>query len=386
MDKKDKAEDWLTEDDFHQKQFLEAMDGDHDAAKTEIRAAKKMWLFLKSLQIRSLPDSEKDRLRRRIELSMTTRRKRRIWLEWSAAAILILGFLGSIWVYKESSVPPIMNYARNLKVPQPGNNTLLILNDNKEIQITRENSRINYQSGGKSISINQDQHVENIEGTSESGFHTVIVPYGKRLQMVLSDSTKVWLNSGSKLVYPAFFKTNKREVYLQGEAVFEVTHKENSNFFVRTGDFSVKVLGTVFNVTAYADDMNSSAVLERGHIEIISDKGIFSTKALDMNPGTMAVFDPKQNSFTSSKVDPNDYLSWRDGFLTLHSEKMINILRKLSRYYNVDIVLKDKSLESETFTGGLDLKNSPLEIFEVISRMVPLRAQEENGRITINSK
>lgn len=382
-----KAEDWLIDDDFHQQKRKEPKGKGVQIDEDEIKVARQIQTFFKSLLARSISVEDKNKLRNEIELSLKTERKNKIWIRWAAtAAMLIFGFSATYLIYTTKLVSPIEHYARNLENQNATDNTILILGDKKEVAIADKDSKISYEPNGKKIQINQHQQVSTINDTTAQAFHSIIVPYGKRSEIVLSDGTKVWLNSGTKLVFPASFDTEEREVYLQGEAIFEVQNHNNSRFFVRTDDFSIKVTGTVFNVTAYSDEEYSSTVLERGHIEIIGERGLLSNQTLKMDPGSMTVYDSKEKSFISSEVNPDDYLSWRDGFLTLHRRKLTNIIKKLSRYYNIDIVLEDESLDDDTFTGLLDLKNSPQEVLEVISRMVPLKVDEKNGKILINSK
>ena len=371
---------------------------------------KNVQAFFKSIRILALSDSEKDILRQQIKRSLATSGKKRFktgnstltsrdrktgtlafagrarWVYPLAAAVLFLGLvLGSVWVYRHQPGQGMMNYVQSLDIPQAGDNTLLILGGQKEIPIALENANINYQSGGRSILINHEKKIENTEVHVKQDFHTVIVPYGKRLNMVLADGTIVWLNSGSKLVYPAHFKPGKREVFLEGEAIFDVAKRSGDRFLVNTNHFIVNVTGTVFNVTAYSDDAASGAVLAEGKIELSSRGNLFSEKTIHMLPGTKVVFDPVSKSMSVRQVNPDDYLSWRDGFMMIRGEKLPDILKKLSRYYNVGMNLEDQSIADETFSGRLDLKDSPREVLTVISRMVPLSVREVNDKLIIKS-
>ncbi|HLN71768.1 MAG TPA: FecR domain-containing protein, partial [Prolixibacteraceae bacterium] len=224
-----------------------------------------------------------------------------------------------------------------------------------------------------------------MSGKTDAGsqLNEIIVPFGKRTRLLLSDGTKVWLNAGSRLAFPQNFEGNKREVFLEGEAIFDVAKRPGERFLVNTNDFIVNVTGTVFNVTAYSDDASSSAVLAEGKIELTSKGSLFSTKTIHMLPGTKVVYDPASKSMNTLAVDPNDYLSWRDGFMVIHGEKLQEILKKLSRYYNVKMILDDQAVAAETFSGRLDLKESPQEVLTVISRMVPLSVQELNNNLII---
>ena len=208
-----------------------------------------------------------------------------------------------------------------------------------------------------------------------------------RTQITLSEGTKIWLNSGSKLIFPAVFAQNKREVFIEGEAVFDVTHMKDKPFVVSTKDYSIKVLGTVFNVSVYSDDKYSRIVLEKGKIELICSKtSIFAQEKLEISPGSMAVFDRNQKTFEQQQVNPQKYLSWREGYLIFNSEKLENILKKLGRYYNIEMIISDNQLKNETFSGYLDLKNSPEEVLAVINETTSFSFSNDHGRIIINPK
>jgi hypothetical protein len=411
MKKNRKAEDWLTDDEFRPGKAGMHPDEEgeqEDDPQKEVRLAAKVLAFFKSIRIQALPGSEKDALRRRIELSLSAGREKhfktgkagsgfqgsafrlrsvggrtRFIYRLSAAVLLVSLLAGSAWFLLSRKDMEMMSYVKKLDIPQTEDNTLLILGNQKEIPVALENAKINYQPGGKGILINNEK-IENTEDTRRSDFHTVIVPYGRRLNIVLSDGTVVWLNSGSKLVYPASFSPGKREVFLVGEAIFDVAKRTNDRFIVNTDDLIVKVTGTVFNVAAYPDDDFSSAVLAEGKIELSSRGKLFSGSAMPVSPGTMVVFEPAGKTMTARQVNPDDYLSWREGFMVIRGEKLVDILKKLSRYYNKEMDLEDGSIAGETFSGRLDLKDSPREVLTVISRMVPLSVRETGDKISIN--
>jgi ferric-dicitrate binding protein FerR (iron transport regulator) len=146
-------------------------------------------------------------------------------------------------------------------------------------------------------------------------------------------------------------------------------------------------LGTVFNVSSYSDDQYSGAVLAKGKIEIICRRNaIISGEKLEILPGTMAIFDRNHKTFEQKQVNPQKYLSWREGYLIFNSEKLENILRKLGRYYNIDMVITDYQLKNETFSGYLDLKNSPEAVLSVINETTSLSFSISNDKIFINPK
>src|SRR5690606_7115699 len=144
---------------------------------------------------------------------------------------------------------------------------ILLLDDQERVVIEEEGSVIKYSQTGKTISINDTKSIE--LGTEEKvAFNTLMVPYGKRAQIALSDGSRVWLNSGSKFVYPSRFAGNVREVYLEGEGIFEVISNQEQPFLITARDHQIRVLGTVFNVSNYPDEHCITTVLKSGRVQV----------------------------------------------------------------------------------------------------------------------
>jgi len=388
MKSKLRAEDLLAEEKISE-ELLSQNAKDDNVDENEIRIARKIYSFLRSVETRHcLVSTEKEQTKNQIRASVRKLYTRKLLVRWSVAAtILFAAILTSVLYFQVISTTEIVSFAQTLNHVKAGNNTRIILQNGEEVQIDNKQSQIKYDTKGENILIDSEQKVVQKVDNTKTVFNTVIVPFGKRTQITLSEGTKVWLNSGSKMVYPAVFSENKREVYIDGEAVFDVTHMQDKPFVVSTKDFDIKVLGTVFNVSSYADDKSSSTVLEQGKIEIVcSGTSILSQKKLDISPGFMAVFDRNLKTFDQQKVNPQKYLSWREGYLILNNEKLENILIKLGRYYNIEMVVTDNHLKNETFSGYLDLKNSPEEVLSVINETTSLSYSIDHEKIFINPK
>ncbi len=381
-----RAEDLLAEENFSEELLLQnAKEGNID--ENEILIARKIYSFLHNSSD-SLTDTEKEQTKNQIRTSVRRLSMKRYHLIWSVAATILLAaivtYVGYFWI---NSKPEIVNFAQTQPQIKAENNTRIILQNGEEVQIDKTQSQIRYDAKGENILIDSEQKVVQKTGDTKEVFNTVIVPYGKRTQITLAEGTKVWLNSGSKLVYPAVFVGNKREVYIEGEAVFDVVYQKEKPFVVSTKDFDIKVLGTVFNICAYADDQYSSAVLEQGKIELIcGGSSILFREKLEILPGTMAVFDRKQKTIEQKPVNTQKYLSWRAGYLIFNSEKLENILRKLGRYYNIEMVVNDNNLKNETFSGYLEMKNTPEEVLMVINETTLFSFTTEQGKMIINPK
>ncbi|MCK9413425.1 MAG: FecR domain-containing protein [Prolixibacteraceae bacterium] len=388
MKKKSKirAEELLATENFSDELLLQ----NEKAGKVdenETRIARNIYSFLRKSNA-ELTHSGKEQTKNRINFSIRKLSIRRLFVRWSVAATLLTAvIITSIGYFRVNSTTEIVHFAQTLDNIKAGNSTRIILLDGEEVRIDKKISQIKYDAKGENILIDSEQKIAQKTNDQIAVYNTVIVPNGKRTQITLSEGTKVWLNSGSKLVYPAMFAENKREVYIDGEAVFDVTHMNDKPFVVSTKDFDIKVVGTVFNVNSYSGDENSSAVLEQGKIELVyKGTSILSKEKRVISPGTMVVYDHQQKTMAQQKVNPQKYLSWREGYLTLNSEKLIDILRKLSRYYNIEMIITDEHLKNETFSGYLDLKNSPEEVLSVINETTLFSYTTDHEKIFINPK
>ncbi len=379
-----RAEDILTDENVSEELF-EMIDRQADGqAKEDILLARRIFDYLRVPKF-SFSNSEKEKLKTSILNSVNRLNRRRHIQHWtSVAAVLVLGILGTYGVYNRFSEPEIVSFAKNLEEVSQKEETRLFLQGGQEILIKNQESTIQYEESGKNIDIGAEEKVVQKLDPEKVVFNTVIVPFGRRSQITLCEGTKVWLNSGSKFVYPAVFEHNKREVYIEGEAIFEVTHAEEYPFFVNSRDFTVKVTGTIFNVCAYPDDANSSTVLERGKIELYSnERSLLHLKKIEVKPGEMVIYDPAKASFQQREINIGDYMSWRKGYYVFKREKLSNILKKISRYYNVEIASEKKGWLDETFTGSLDFRESPEEVLNLITKTLPFEYKSVNNKISI---
>lgn len=208
-----------------------------------------------------------------------------------------------------------------------------------------------------------------------------IAPRGQKSQIVLADGTKVWLNSDTKIKYPGNFSKNQRDVYLVGEAFFEVAHNAAQPFIVNVHGFKIRVLGTSFNVSSYNEDASIQAVLVTGKIS--AGKNALFAKTTELNPGERLVYNKSNEETTTDKVDIDLYASWVNGYLLFENEPTPFVFRKLERYYNQKIIVGE-GLEKITFSGKLDLKENLNDVLESIAFASKVKITQQNGNYTIN--
>ena len=174
---------------------------------------------------------------------------------------------------------------------------------------------------------------------------TIYAPLGARVSFILPDSTTGMLNSGSSLSYSLPFNNN-RHINLEGEAWFEVTRDEKNPFEIKTGNSTVKVLGTSFNLSAYPVENYVEVVLQKGRVDFKDNKG---DKEMTVLPSERLVFE--NGDICKTVTDPAKYNSWTQGKLVFRNDPMSEVARRIERWYNAKVVLNDKELEKYSFRG-----------------------------------
>ncbi len=193
-------------------------------------------------------------------------------------------------------------------------------------------------------------------------------PEGARVEFFLPDSSRGWLNSGSKLKYPSVFD-NHRKVELTGEAYFEVKHLDQSDFVVSVADMNIKVLGTKFNVTAYLNDSFTDVVLKEGKVEVDGKAGVFNHTLL---PNERIKFNREAKTLNLTNVDADRYIAWKEGYLVIDNESLGQVISRIERWYNCKINIKDEELKKYRFKATF--KDEPLEeVLKLIAITTPIK-------------
>lgn len=212
--------------------------------------------------------------------------------------------------------------------------------------------------------------------------NTLIVPYGKRSTLTLSDGSKVWLNSGSVLEFPAQFAGDNREVSLaSGEMYIEVAPDRKKSFYVRTSDFKIRVYGTKFNVSTYANSPKSIVLVE-GSVGLQSING----DEVNLTPNEQAVYS-QDGTFNTQKVDVAHFISWKNGYLMFEDTPMSEVLKQVERYYNLSFNYdKDVTLKDLTCNGKIILSENLDNVMTTITLLTSTQYKKENNRIYITNE
>ena len=212
---------------------------------------------------------------------------------------------------------------------------------------------------------------------------------GMRKLLVLDDGTRLWLNSGSSLKYPSRFRGKTREVYLQGEAYFEVAHNAEIPFIVHTGKLRTWVLGTIFNIRAYKDDPDVKVTLFTGKVEVIKDGINKESSKLILLPQQVATYRKDAGSLvktTVSNITIDHYSAWKDGKLIFDETPVPEVLNRLSLAYNVKFITTDEKINGYTITGSFNDTQKIEEILQSISASVDGKFIRKADRFTLISQ
>lgn len=207
-------------------------------------------------------------------------------------------------------------------------------------------------------------------------YNTIEVPNGERSQILLYDGTRVWLNSGTKFKYPVAFSRNTRDVYVEGEAFFDVAKDKKHPFIVNAGQLKVKVLGTRFNVCAYPEDGEYYTTLEEGSVNA---SNINNGEQVTLNPGEQVVLNRKTDGLKYQKVNTELYTSWKENLLKFDDATFDEVIKKMERWYDIKITVDPSVNTKERFT--MTIKTESLrEMLALVSKTTKI-----NYEIKVNS-
>lgn len=365
----------------------------NDSSLTEkMRQARRIILaYTNEMEKEVLSTETKDQLWRRISEGrvdlnrgdFASRAKRFSYLK-IAATILIILSVGVYFLWEQTNEDDYL-FSRSYPKDQV---PVLLLTDGSRIQLDKNNSELVVIDEMDAIQINKDSIVKGISSSNgeldRNRLNEVKVPYGTKTRLELSDGTIVWLNAGSRLAFPSEFKESNRTVHLEGEGYFEVAHDKDAPFFVKTKKMKVSVLGTKFNVSAYPSDKVVETVLIEGSVSLKTHEGLLSKK-LVMKPSQKATFNLEHNEVeVAYESDIEKYISWKDGVFQFSNEDLSRVLRKVERYYNVDIKYDDRIIETALpVSGKLDIGYDVDTVMTILSHVARINYERSGNQIII---
>lgn len=204
------------------------------------------------------------------------------------------------------------------------------------------------------------------QDTLDVGTNTITVPAGQRVNLSLSDGTKVCLNAGSTFTYPSLFADHTRKVKLDGEAFFEVSPDKEKPFVVHTHVCDVEVLGTKFNVDAYEKEKNFSAALMEGRIKVKNNN--HPTHVVDLYPDQKVTLSGEK--LAVSHISDYDIYRWKEGLICFKDLDFIHLMERIEKYYGIELVIENPSLSKHSFSGTFRISDGIENLLRVLQKDV----------------
>ena len=338
-----------------------------DAIRAEARNGVPAWPYS-----REEVEGQLERFYRR----MRRGRRRRLmqWTGWAAAAVLVVGFGWWMWPRGEGR-----NVVRNVPeriVLLPGDGVELVLSTGERVDVRKETATLegNARYAAEEKALRYEGGADTVEGEMQVQYNTLIVPRGGDFKVELADGTMVWLNSCTRLRYPVDFKGDAREVWLEGEAYFEVARDEAHPFVVHAEEVGIRVLGTRFNVLAYEGEAEVATTLEEGSVAVVMPTG-----ERVIRPDEQLVFDRESGEMAVREVDAGMYSAWKDGMFVFENETLERIMDRLRLWYDVEVFFSSEAVREVRFTGDL-------QRYEDFTPIVSMLEEVAGVDINVNGK
>lgn len=302
----------------------------------------------------------------------------------SVAAFLALVCSTYIFYFPRLNESEISADLLNDTIPAVQNEILLIA-QNEKIELQDE-AFLHYTKDG-TLNINKKDSLQNnsdplkkknnTQEKEEKRLNHIIVPEGRRANIIFADGTRMYINAGTRVIYPAVFEKDKREIVVEGEVFLEVSKDTNRPFIVKTNGFDVKVLGTIFNVCAYKGEPSASVVLVEGSVEVKPEK----SEKVKLTPNQL--IDIREYTTEVKNVDVLGYICWKDNMMLLTQRKVGEVLDRLARYYNCPLRY-DSAIYDIPISGKLDLKDDIKDVIDIICLSLSLKSKiNDNNEIYI---
>ncbi|MBS9462887.1 FecR domain-containing protein [Flagellimonas sp. 389] len=300
-------------------------------------------------------------------------------LAWLRVAAIFIGLIATgVGIY---FVKPFASIETSL----PSDSQITLQLEDGSIKILEESTSGTIKNGeGKTILTQLQSTISYREGNSTTKtlkYNQLSVPYGKKFELILSDGSHIFLNSGSNLRYPVrFLDGEPRNVYLNGEAYFSVQKDSGTPFTVITDDMNTQVYGTEFNVSSYKNENNTSTVLVEGSVGVYRSNNEEAIGPIMIEPGQRAIFE--NNSIGVEETDVSKYIAWKDNKLLFVNDRFDLILKELERHFNVEIENYFLELNDKKITGTFE-KEPLTKILKICQEHTPFDYEIDGDKITI---
>ncbi len=373
---------------------------EHEALRRWIEESeehRELWQRLTNAEyldekLRQWKDADVEELILPLEEDFTTKKNRvgkwfRYGLKYAAVFLVVLGVAWGIrYFLPERKIQPleIAETEKNEAVLPLGKVARLILSNGEEVNLNDKSVERILEDGNVKVHAGKSL----LEYAAQSGnysremtYNTLIVPRGGEYQVTLSDGTRVWLNAASSLRYPTQFQGKERKVVLSGEGYFEVAPDKEHPFLIEAETSSVQVLGTKFNYKAYPDDPATTIALAEGQIIVKRNKKE-KDEAL-LKPGYGAIINSGKDDIQIQKVNLESELAWINGMFIFDNESLGNIMKRLSRWYDVQITYENGVDTLFHFTGRIQKYENISAILHLIELTRKVKFEVEGREVKV---
>lgn len=310
-------------------------------------------------------------------------RKQRQLLRWSmaAAAIVVLSWGILLWTGQQRAVElPVaqkmtfdsIRSGERKAILQLADGQKILLHD-KEIQLQTEGVAIRQEN-------NELKYIADSLPLIEKK-NVLTIPRGGEFNVTLSDGTRVWLNAGSQLIFPEVFVKNTRVVELSGEAYFEVAENAEKPFVVKTKEVDVRVLGTHFNVKAFAEEGRTVTTLAEGSVELQA-----GNRKIVLEPDQQGEYFSGTQGFKVHPVDAADAIAWKDGKFVFRRERLETIMESVARWYNLEVTYQNPQVRDILFSGKMDRYGNVRELLDMIEKTEKVKFELNNQGLMVREK
>lgn len=372
-DQEKKLEDWMQ---------------DHPENESVFKKATDPRQQLDKLEIYKLFDKEKawSAIDAHVSPSKTIRLSSRRILSYAAAILLPIMIAGVAWIYFGKKEQPMM--ANIDTVIQPGSQkAMLVLSDGVTIEFDDDEPLTEMDQGDALIRNEKNtlfySEKRKAVKSRKPVYNELKTPRGGGYNLTLADGSRVWLNAGSSLRFPVSFTDSTRQVYLEGEAYFQVSHN-GKPFIVTSGDMDVRVLGTSFNVLAYPDEQQLVTTLVEGSVRIDLESGNnIAASSRVLSPDDQAVVRTTEAAIEVSKVNTSQYTSWIEGKLEFHNEDLDRVMKRLARWYDFEYKFENSEAKKFHFSARFDNTENISSILEMLELTTEVKFELMENTIVV---
>lgn len=330
-----------------------------------------------------LTHQEKDDIWDSIARKTVNRQRQLLFRGMSIAASLLILIVGGWMASQYMSSKKNMYADLSAKIDMSTLHTTRLYINEQEIELNEQVS-IACNSEKNQLQItNRDgsTFAISVPDAKENPLLQIAVPQGKKATVFLSDKSEITIRENSKVVFPIAYSDKNREIYLDGEAFLHVTKNPFKQFNVKTSKLNVSVLGTSFNVSAFANSKEQSVVLVTGKVNVTSESG----ESTEMKPNQKFTYNNTLNKNTLTDIDPYNEVCWTEDIIILNNEPLSSVFDKICKHYNTNLSYNRNEMSKIKISGKLDVTLPLKELLDIITKISPTHISVNNKTIKINT-